>query len=190
MLAQFERRYHKKTKQFVGHLWRCTKCASAYKMEWANKNNVKDRRKAYFEAYNATEIANKRKAEWKKQNREKNAAINKRWRQNNRALQVQYAMAHYRRYPHVITARNAKKRADKIQATPKWADLKAIAEIYRRAREITAATGIKHSVDHIVPLKNPLVCGLHCEANLRVIPHTDNCKKYNTLVEELVHDVP
>jgi hypothetical protein len=44
---------------------------------------------------------------------------------------------------------------------------------------MTAETGVQHSVDHIVPLIHPLVCGLHCPANLRVIPLADNIRKSN-----------
>jgi 5-methylcytosine-specific restriction endonuclease McrA len=38
---------------------------------------------------------------------------------------------------------------------------------------------VKHEVDHIVPLKSPLVCGLHVEHNLQVIPATQNRRKHN-----------
>ena len=34
-------------------------------------------------------------------------------------------------------------------------------------------------VDHIVPLQSALVCGLHCEANLEIIPGAANEAKKN-----------
>lgn len=70
-------------------------------------------------------------------------------------------------------------RARKIMATPKWASTESIDELYLEADELTKTTGIRHSVDHIVPLKNRIVCGLHCEANLRVITLSENCSKGN-----------
>lgn len=44
----------------------------------------------------------------------------------------------------------------------------------------TSATAIPWEVDHIVPLNNDLVCGLHCEANLQVIPAIANLSKNNS----------
>lgn len=44
---------------------------------------------------------------------------------------------------------------------------------------MTLATGICYSGDHIVPLLHPMVCGLHCPANLRVLPLAENLRKSN-----------
>ena len=70
-------------------------------------------------------------------------------------------------------------RREGIRPVPAWANRFYIAEAYRLARIRTAATGIKHVVDHIVPLQSPLVCGLHVEANLQVIPESINASKGN-----------
>jgi hypothetical protein len=65
------------------------------------------------------------------------------------------------------------------RATPPWADRNAIRKAWELSALATAMSGIQHSVDHIVPLVNPIVCGLHVEWNLRVIPLEDNVKKGN-----------
>ncbi len=64
-------------------------------------------------------------------------------------------------------------------ATPRWANRKKILEIYIERERLTLETGIAHDVDHIVPIVHPLVCGLHCEFNLRVVEATENRKKSN-----------
>ena len=40
-------------------------------------------------------------------------------------------------------------------------------------------TGVKWEVDHIVPLASRIVCGLHAETNLRVVPKLVNRIKGN-----------
>lgn len=65
------------------------------------------------------------------------------------------------------------------RARPAWADIGAINAMWRLSKEITAATGVQHSVDHIVPLSHPLVCGLHVEHNLCIRPLADNIRKSN-----------
>lgn len=64
-------------------------------------------------------------------------------------------------------------------ARPKWANLEEIDKIYQTARQLTIETGIPHEVDHIIPIRHPLVCGLHVEYNLRVITAQDNNRKSN-----------
>lgn len=77
----------------------------------------------------------------------------------------------------------AKRRAKKIQATPLWADFEkdATQELYRIAQSKTKETGIKHHVDHIVPLNSKLVQGLHCLANLQILEAKDNIAKGNRI---------
>jgi hypothetical protein len=75
----------------------------------------------------------------------------------------------------------SRRKALKLNATPAWADPDAIRARYAEGARLTNETGIKHHVDHIVPLQSKLVCGLHCEANLQVLTETDNCSKNNRL---------
>lgn len=64
-------------------------------------------------------------------------------------------------------------------ATPIWVDVDAIEAFYTEARRLTALTGAKHDVDHIIPLQGKKVCGLHVPWNLRVITKIDNVRKHN-----------
>jgi hypothetical protein len=66
------------------------------------------------------------------------------------------------------------------QATPLWSDKSKIRKIYEQAYEMTKATGVKYEVDHIDPLTNSLVCGLHVPENLQIITLEENRKKRNS----------
>jgi hypothetical protein len=68
-------------------------------------------------------------------------------------------------------------------ATPRWADLAKINEIYEQKMLLNNGSNLYH-VDHIIPLNHPLVCGLHVETNLRIISKNDNEKKNNKFIIE------
>lgn len=61
-----------------------------------------------------------------------------------------------------------------------WPDQQAILEIYMLAATAERMFGKKFEVDHIVPVKHPLVCGLHVPWNLQVISRNENRRKCNT----------
>jgi hypothetical protein len=82
---------------------------------------------------------------------------------------------------------NAKRRAAKLQALPKWLtpeQLEQIKELYTCAQMFKLYTGEEYHVDHIVPLQGENVCGLHVPWNLQVIPAKENLSKSNKLQEE------
>lgn len=80
---------------------------------------------------------------------------------------------------HKATAKTQRRNAQKLKAMPSWADKKEIDRIYFIARRVSEVTGILHHVDHIVPLRNTNVCGLHIHQNLRVVAFDVNCSKSN-----------
>ncbi|MBF3054122.1 hypothetical protein HKW90_06935 [Pseudomonas aeruginosa] len=76
-------------------------------------------------------------------------------------------------------AESGSRRAAELQATPTWADSAAIRAVYAKAQALEQATGVRHEVDHIIPLRGRNVCGLHIPANLQVLQASDNRKKSN-----------
>jgi 5-methylcytosine-specific restriction endonuclease McrA len=83
----------------------------------------------------------------------------------------------------VQASANAWKRRAR-EAAPKWLSpeqKKHIAAIYLQARALTKRTGVKHVVDHIIPLRSEVVCGLHVPWNLQILTHIENSSKSNRL---------
>jgi hypothetical protein len=94
-----------------------------------------------------------------------------------------YLKQHYLANKAHYIAKGAKRRATKVSATPGWADLKAIRQIYQLAEKLSLSTGVKHNVDHVIPLRGKKVSGLHVENNLQVIPERENKSKANKFIE-------
>tara|TARA_R110000868_G_scaffold20938_4_gene87752 strand:- start:2085 stop:2690 length:606 start_codon:yes stop_codon:yes gene_type:complete len=142
----------------------CRECHRERNSEWARENRQRLNRKS-----SAWRAANPEKAKasdgaYKSANREALAAKHAVWAKANRDKRRATDAAH---------------KAAKKQARPSWANTAAIAAIYSKAVHIQKSTGERMHVDHIVPLQSPIVCGLHCEANLRIIPGRENEAKRN-----------
>lgn len=60
-----------------------------------------------------------------------------------------------------------------------WAHLEETRDIYELAVLATKLMGKPYEVDHIVPMRSPLVCGLHVPWNLRIIDRTENRRRQN-----------
>jgi hypothetical protein len=83
----------------------------------------------------------------------------------------------------IAKAKRARRRAAELNATPDWltAIHKAqIAEYYEVATALETQTGIKHHVDHIIPLKAKIASGFHVPWNLQVLTATENLRKHNS----------
>ena len=118
--------------------------------------------------------------EWAKENKDKRNAISKKWRDSNKEQFNSICKRSKQNKPEKVLANNAKRRAARIQQTPKWADTKRIETLYAFAKFMEWITlGIKYHVDHIVPLQGKTVCGLHTHDNLQVLRASDNIRKGN-----------
>lgn len=86
----------------------------------------------------------------------------------------------YSRLPaHIENEKGVRRKRAIGKATPIWADLDKVRDIYLSAQAVSKLTGIAHHVDHQVPLTSSKVCGLHNEFNLMVMPGADNLRKSN-----------
>jgi len=124
-------------------------------------------------------------AEWRRNNPLKKKIALSNWQQKNRIKMRSFASVYAKNNLSKRSALTAKRKAQKLQATPGWANDFFIAEIYDLAQRRTKATGFKWHVDHAIPLQSKLVCGLHVEHNLAVIPAAINCSKSNRYLPDL-----
>lgn len=115
---------------------------------------------------------------YKQANKEAIAKRDKAYRQANKEVRAEYNKAYQKVNSHIINAKCAKRRATKLQATPPWANKEHIDSIYLLA-SINRKAGHDVHVDHIVPLRSGLVCGLHCESNLQLLQGSTNQAKGN-----------
>jgi hypothetical protein len=119
-----------------------------------NKEIIKQSRKLYY-----------------LKNAEKQKKYTKNYTLNNKDKIKEYHLKN----PHTQKAITAKRRALKLKATPKFANLKKIKEIYKNCPK-------GYTVDHIVPLQGKVVCGLHVEWNLQYLTKSENSSKSNRFV--------
>jgi hypothetical protein len=143
----------------------------------------KDRKSAYAKEFREKnpEVIRERSRVWALNNKDKIDEMRRNYRSRSEVkerLRVQslgYRMNDRAKY----AGFTARRRAQKAKATPLWINEFFVEEAYSLSALRTKQTGIKWEVDHIVPLVSELVCGLHAEHNLQVIPESENRSKSN-----------
>ena len=152
------------------------------KLSWC-KECVSDRNTAYHAAH--AERIRAQKRVYRSDRAESIKAQAAKYRDANRdrlnALYREYA----KRFPHKKQVATVARRAQKLKATPSWANHKYIALFYELARLESERLGVVVHVDHIVPLKSSRVCGLHCEHNLQLLVASANLTKSNRVWPEM-----
>jgi len=98
--------------------------------------------------------------EYRLNNLEKDKLVKKLYKQNNRWK---------------TNFDNARRRSAKTNATPKWVDLNKIKEVYKNCPK-------GYEVDHIIPLRSKIVCGLHVHWNLQYLTPSANLAKSNKII--------
>lgn len=155
-------------------------CVECLKNEWAQ---ALETRAEYFREYNRSEAGQKAKRGYYERNKETVIArAFSRPTEEKTAAKQRYKEANPDLYKELVSVRRRRFR----DATPKWLSAEQRMEIrlkYRLAIELSRATGVRHAVDHEIPLQGEDVCGLHVPWNLRVITQDENLKKSNKLVD-------
>ena len=130
--------------------------------------------------FKAKELAEKKK--YREKTIAERATYMLAWRELNREWVTKYS----KEYRNANKARYnflcQKRKIDLANRTPKWLtedDYWIISEAYELAALRSSVTGVKHHVDHIIPLRGKTVSGLQTPENIQVIPWLDNQRKTN-----------
>lgn len=155
-------------------------CVECLKVEWAESAA---KRAGYFAEYNKREAVKDAKHDWYLENREQVMAA-----ASTRPAHVkrEYQTAWKERNKTWVRADTKARRRKHREATPPWLTRKQkadIRQVYQIAITMTQTTGEQYVVDHIVPLRSEVVCGLHVAWNLRVISQDENLQKSNKLID-------
>jgi hypothetical protein len=161
---------------FDGLATECRPCKLEIEREYVAKNK---------------EATRERKRRWYNENKERMREINKKYHFEKRKdtewvkQQKKRADEHRKNNLGKYAAKESRRRTAKLNASVSWADQKYIEDLYKNCREAedifnNAGLNIKFHVDHIVPLQNDKVCGLHVEHNLQILTAEDNLSKSNS----------
>jgi len=138
-----------------GHRSNCKACSKMARHKSYEKHKESETKKAKL---------------WQKNNPEK---VKVSHRKSNQKRQADgYFLEWSRENKDKVNATRAKYRAAKLKRTPKWVNLEAIKQFYRKCPK-------NMQVDHIIPLQGITVSGFHVLTNLQYLTKTENCRKSN-----------
>jgi hypothetical protein len=160
----------------------CKPCKKLYDQKRYNlrKEYFKELGRAYRQ-FNKEKIV-KRDKEYYQANKEDILLLQRDRYKKVKDYHNNWMKSHYNANKAMYLAKDNKRRAKKLQATPLWLTKQHLAEIeeyYTLAKELAWLSEEPLHVDHIVPLQGKNVCGLHVPWNLQILPASDNRSKGN-----------
>lgn len=166
-----------------GRQFHCKACNKAYYD--ANRAKILEEKKRYHEE-NRDE-KNEKSRQWGERNPDRKAALHREWYQSLtddgraaiRPARAEATKRWRRRNPAKVRADAGARRATQKRATVPWSNNKAIEQYYLFARYFTEEFGIQWDMDHVVPMRSPIVCGFHSEHNMTFMPAAWNNAKSN-----------
>jgi hypothetical protein len=186
-IAAYEKEYKEKNKEAIAirkknYVEKNKEIVSKKKKEYHFKNKEKLNAKSLAYFYENKERLNKKALDYYRKNKDELIVKQAQWREQNRDISREASKNWATKNPEKRLANNAKRRAARIQRTPHWLtneQLSTIEYFYTEAKRLWETTGIKHHVDHIIPLQGKNVSGLHVPENLQILSATENCRKKN-----------
>lgn len=133
-------------------------------------------KKKQVDAERSKILAKERKARIKAENLAQRKLVESKRANSKKEQEDEYIYNYYRK---LYGCEYGKERTlAEIRATPKWVNKLEIEAIHQKRKEVSV-NGDKYHVDHVIPLRGKLVCGLNVPDNLRIIPARENVKKGN-----------
>lgn len=154
---------HARTKD--GHSNICRVCDSIRGKEYYNNNRKKVLKRTSNYQKKNPHVRRKAGLDFYYRNRESCLEYGRQWNKLN---------------PDKVCAQASARRSRLKKAMPKWLTDEHKSEmqnLYWLSRDLKAVTGEDYHVDHIIPLSNKSVCGLHVPWNLQVLPSDINLRK-------------
>jgi hypothetical protein len=143
---------------------------NAAQAKWRAENREKQNaRVAVFNVLRGKEYS----ARYRAKHPERRKTSTRKYRLANIAAEQRYRKMYVSKNLDRLALKSAHRRALKLRATPNWYEADLVANVYLAGQ----LRGLH--VDHMVPLKSPLVCGLHCLANLQTLSGPENLSKGN-----------
>lgn len=187
----------------------CKECTNKDRKQWGINNPDKVRhndRKRYWkdpersrrkrrECHNRAkqrdpEGVKKKKREYYLNNREEIILKAKKYHKENPHIHKKSVRNYAVKNPHVSRATVIRRRARKLKATlgreSEWKEFEM--ELQKKCISLEEITGIRHSIDHIIPLVGKshfegkyqhVICGLHVPWNLQILSLEENQIKSN-----------
>lgn len=146
----------------------------ALDLAWRKANPEKNRARSAAWIKANPEKKKASNAAWAKANPERKRALSGAWTKANPEKKRASFAAWAKTNPENLRSKSARRRALKLTAVPPDANKAFVAGFYAIANRVSKCLGIRHDVDHIVPLS---LGGSHCHRNLQVIPATWNTRK-------------
>lgn len=186
-----------KNKRYSDGLWvYCKNCDSKRVAEYRAKNpeKVKESSRKSKEKHADRVAATKRR--YRENNPEKVKAARKLAYDKNRVSELEKSKEYKIRNKEELARKSSERlkespflnrfyrserRAFEKRAVPSWSSKEMVKKLHAKAVELKRETGIDWHVDHIVPLKSKLVCGLHWHGNMQLLPASVNQSKSNRL---------
>lgn len=160
-------------------------CTCCNKKKKASDFNLKHRmnKKSGIVQYHFTsfcrECLNEKSKEYYNKNREKRKEYQRKYNKTSTVYQRNQP-ARRRIYAGI---RSRRTKLARLKCSTKQ-DRQAIKHIYAECHTLNATSSVKYVVDHIIPLNNPEVCGLHVAWNLQIITEEANLAKSNNFISD------